>query len=168
MSEAEEFPPEMPRRFAVDRLDGAVIEVIGTEAECAALAVRLLVPAVGSIYGRWHLRALPGGQIAARGLLKAAVTQICVVTLDPFEEKIEEEFEVRFVPEADLAEEDESEEIDEIPYRGSEIDLGEAIAEQLALSLDPFPRKPGAVLPETLSDPEPHPFSILSQIKDRK
>ena len=33
--------------------------------------------------------------------------------------------------------------IDEIPYEGDRIDLGEATVEQLALGLDPFPRRPG-------------------------
>ena len=34
-----------------------------------------------------------------------------------------------------------------MPYGGDSIDLGAALAEQLALALDPYPRKPGAKLP---------------------
>ncbi len=41
------------------------------------------------------------------------------------------------------------------------IDLGEALAEQLALALDPYPRKPGAKLPSEASDDGANPFSAL-------
>ena len=35
---------------------------------------------------------------------------------------------------------------------GATIDLGEATVEQLALALDPFPRKPGIALPEEAAE----------------
>jgi hypothetical protein len=41
------------------------------------------------------------------------------------------------------------------------LDLGEAVAEQLALALDPYPRVPGAELPEIESDPQERPFAAL-------
>ena len=44
------------------------------------------------------------------------------------------------------------------------IDLGEAVAQQLAIALDPYPRAPGAALPE-----EPRaaggPFAALKSLK---
>ena len=97
---------------------------------------------------------------------QAQVTQLCVVTLEPFEAGIEEQVELRFVPAAKIEEEEELppeslEGPDEIPYENDVIDLGEALAEQLALALDPYPRKPGAVLPDEASDDDANPFAAL-------
>jgi hypothetical protein len=93
-----------------------------------------------------------------------------VVTLEPFEARLDEHAALRFVPAqtlreaADLAELDAEtlEGPDEIPYNGELIDLGAALAEQLALSLDPYPRKPGAELPAGLGEADTNPFSVLA------
>ena len=76
--------------------------------------------------------------------MQARVTQNCVVTLEPFEARIEERSALQFVPARSLPE-GEEEELDpeslegpdEIPYINDVIDLGAALAEQLALALDP-------------------------------
>ena len=57
---------------------------------------------------------------------------------------------------------DDPESIDEIPYEGSTIDLGEAAAEQLALALDPYPHKPGATLPDSDEAPRNPAFAALA------
>ena len=77
------------------------------------------------------------------------VVRTCVVSLDDFETTLEEDFRVRFVPAGTETDNPDPEAEDEIPFAGTVIDLGEAAAEQLALSLDPYPRKPGAELPES-------------------
>jgi len=67
------------------------------------------------------------------------------------------------VPDGTQEEEGDPESDDEIPYLGASIDLGEATVEQLALTLDPYPRKPDAVLPEEeLPDAVVHPFAALA------
>jgi uncharacterized metal-binding protein YceD (DUF177 family) len=107
--------------------------------------------------------------ISAKLHLQAKVTQICVVTLEPFAAKIDDHAALRFIPARQLREGEELAELDaetlegpdEIPYSGEFIDLGAALAEQLALSLDPYPRKPGATLPAGLSDEADNPFAIL-------
>ena len=159
--------PELYRPVGLDRLCDGDIEVHATTAECAAIAARLLLPAVASVHCRWHCESLPGGVVAARGVLRASVTQTCVVSLDPFPAAIDEHFEVRFVPASEIGDEDESEDIDEIPYEGFEIDLGEATIEQLALSLDPYPRKPGATLPEEATDERAHPFAGIAALSPK-
>lgn len=133
----------------------------------AALAARFGLPAIAALSGHFVLSHERGGIIAASLVMNAHVTQLCVVTLEPFEAAIEERAELRFVPAAKL--ESEEEEIapeslegpDEIPYEDDIIDLGEALAEQLALALDPYPRKPGAVLPDEATDGDASPFSAL-------
>ena len=118
-----------------------------TPAECAALAVRLRVPAVNSAAARFRLTPEPGGTVLAEARVKARVVRTCVVTLEDFESVVMEAFRVRFVPAGMESTDDDPEAVDEIPYSGAVIDLGEAAAEQLALALDPYPRAPGAVLP---------------------
>ena len=155
---------ELHRPLAVDRVGpgGASERVDATPAECAALAVRMRIPAVHALSCTFRLRPLPGATLEAEGSLDAAVTQACVVTLDEFQSEVSEPFVVRFVPEGRESDDPDPEAPDEIPYAGAVIDLGEAAAEQLALALDPYPRKPGAELPETPPDPDAHPFAKLA------
>jgi uncharacterized metal-binding protein YceD (DUF177 family) len=56
---------------------------------------------------------------------------------------------------------------DETPdiVEDGQIDLGQYVVEQLALRLDPFPRKPGA---EFVQPPEPaeiSPFAVLKSLR---
>ena len=82
------------------------------------------------------------------------MTQVCVVSLEPFPSTIDEDVDVRFVartgdsaarrlskePETySMADEDESD-----PIIDGKIDLGALAAEFFALGLDPYPHKPGA------------------------
>ena len=176
---APEFSPEPPvpelhRPLLVDRIGprGYEMDVTATPDECAALAVRMRLPAIQSLTCHFAMHPLPGGKIAAAGSLRARVVQTCVVTLDDFQAEITDAFKVRFVPGG--ADGDESEDVstdpdseDEIPYAGIVIDLGEAAAEQLALALDPYPRKPDAVLPDAATDPETSPFAALAALRKK-
>ncbi len=132
-------------------------------AECAAVAERLAIPAVAALRCVFRLRPL-GPVIRAQGRLRAEVTRICVVSLDPFQESIDEDFAIRFVPAGTEADEDPESE-DEIPMTDGAFDLGEAAVEQLALALDPYPRKPGAVLPDSDPDPADNPFAALVRMR---
>lgn len=142
--------PEFHRPLKVDRVgpDGLAADLRATEAECAALAARMAVPAVTNLACRFRLSAAPGQVVLAEGHLQALVVRDCVLTLERFESVVDEHFRLRFVPAGSEADDDDPETDDEIAYAGSSIDLGEAAAEQLALTLDPYPRKPGATLPD--------------------
>ncbi|MGE4481694.1 DUF177 domain-containing protein [Acidocella sp.] len=148
-------------------------------AQRAALAARFGLAGLEKLEGRFLLRHERSGIIAGVLSMSAVVTQICVVSLEPFAAAIKERADLRFVPAAALpraAEGDEDEDItpdsfdspDEIPYEGDIIDLGAALAEQLALTLDPYPRKPGAALPEAASDNSAHPFAALASRLGKK
>ena len=112
---------------------------------------------------------------ATSGEVHAEVTQSCVVSLEPIEATVDEPVDVRFAPPkaADrkaseeqealtlsLAEEDEPD-----PVIDGKIDLGALAAEFFALGLDPYPRKPGAILDEESANSEPtdSPFAGLAQ-----
>ena len=146
-----------------------VVDVAAETKECAAVAERLGVPAVAELDCRFRLARVPAeaGRIVAQGRLRARLTRECVVSLDEFQERIDEEFRVRFVPEGTESDDDDPETDDEIPYAGSTIDLGEAAVEQLALAMSPYPRKPGAELGDDAGPQAASPFAALGQLKPR-
>ncbi|WBL75639.1 DUF177 domain-containing protein [Bradyrhizobium xenonodulans] len=123
-----------------------------------------------------------GGRIQVTGRVRARIGQICVVTLDPIENEIEEEVDLMFAPEAearrlaDLIEEgqDEAEppEVVDPPEAivGGIIDLGRLATDALFLAIDPYPRKEGAVFEAevTALDPEDHPFAALKVLQGKK
>lgn len=158
--------PELHRPVAIDRVgaQGLDVEVSAGEAERAALAARLQVPAISELHCRFHLRRV-GDVIAAEGQLTARLTQACVVTLDEFEHRVSEDFAVHFVPAGAEDDDPDPDAVDEVPYAGNAIDLGEAAAEQLALALDPYPRKPGAALADDGEADPSNPFAALANRK---
>lgn len=102
------------------------------------------------------------------GRLHAEAVQTCGITLEPLPVTIDDSFSVALAEEADP----ESEEIvipldDESPDLVEEgrIDLGQYAVEQLALRLDPFPRKPGAVFVQPDEPAEISPFAVLRALK---
>jgi uncharacterized metal-binding protein YceD (DUF177 family) len=169
---SDKIASELHRPFAVERVGSAGRDqmVEATAFECTALAERLQIPAVLSLACRFHLATAPGGVVLAEGLLDARLVRDCVVSLEPFETVVAERFRVRFVPATALAEEDDEAVLDpdaddEVPYEGAVIDLGEAAVEQLALAMDPYPRRPDATLPDEASDAAESPFAALARLR---
>ncbi len=129
------------------------------------MAQRMGLPSILSLTCRFDLHPSERGSVRADGHLEARIVQNCVVSLEPFESLIEDEFTVRFVPEESEADDLDLEAEDEIPFAGTHIDLGEATSEQLGLALDPFPRKPGAELPAEMSAAGQGAFAALSKLR---
>ena len=127
-------------------------------AECAALAARFGIPAVRALSATLSLRPDSDGAIRAEGLVEAEVTQACVVSLEPVDQRVSAPMVLRFLPPG-LAPDEDPESPDEIETDGETFDLGEAVAEQLALSLDPYPRRPEAELPAEATAPRAKPLS---------
>ncbi len=154
---------ELHRPVALDRVGphGLAMEVEAGTDELPAIAARLHVLALESLHCAFRLRRLGASTIEAQGVLRARVTETCVVSLDPFCHDVQEAFTVHFVPSGAEDDNPDPEAIDQIPYSGSAADLGEAAVEQLALALDPFPRKPGAALPADATVEAPGPFAAL-------
>jgi uncharacterized metal-binding protein YceD (DUF177 family) len=158
--------PEFQRPLSLERIgpQGLDLTVKATPAECAALAVRMNLPAVLAVSCAFHLTRDGRDVVLARGALRAKVTQTCVVSLDDFDAPVEEVFQVRFVPVGQETDDMDPESDDEIPFEGNVIDLGEAAAEQLGLALDPYPRMLGVEMPAVEDEPEQHPFAALRQL----
>ena len=159
--------PEFPYPVSLDRIgpQGLTLSIEATPAECAALAVRMKLPAVHTLSCVFHLIREGRDNVLGRGHLRARITQTCVVSLEDFEAPLEETFQVRFVPSGEESDDIDPEADDEIPFEGNFIDLGEAAAEQLALALDPYPRMPGATLADPDAEAERHPFAALAGLR---
>ncbi len=170
----ESIPPELHRPIATDRIPatGMVVEVLASPEEHNAIAGRLELAQVKSLYCRFALtRPLAGatkrreGEIVAECDLRATLVRECVVSLELFDDVVVEHFRVRFVPAGSESDDEDPEADDEIPYEGAVIDLGDALVEQLALTMDPYPRKPGAELPPEANDIDLGPFAALLGLK---
>jgi hypothetical protein len=159
--------PELSRPFSLSKITrpGMTVVIHATPEECAALAIRMDLPAIRSLECFFDLTVEnDAGTISAQCRLHAEVTQICVVSTEEFEAAVDDAFKLRFVPAGKEHDDPDPNQPDEIPYQYDTIDLGEAAAEQLGLALDPYPRIDGAVLPATEDDANGSPFSVLSRL----
>lgn len=107
------------------------------------------------------------------GRVVAEAVQNCGLTLEPIPVSIDRNFVVNLVEKTE-EEPDEDGEIDielddEFPdeVEDGKIDLGQYAVEQLFLSLDPFPRKDGAVFVQPPEPVEISPFAALKALKDK-
>jgi hypothetical protein len=175
------------RPLVVDDLPDAGLEVAirAKPDECEAMAERDGLEAISSLEA--DLRVTKQGRAGCNvsGILRANVAQICVVSLDPFETAIRADIDVDFAPAAAGAPESlrarpdiaadgdlaglfskQSEPPD--PIVDGRIDLGAVVEEFLVLSLDPYPRKPGARFDEDAADPveKISPFAVLRKLKE--
>jgi uncharacterized metal-binding protein YceD (DUF177 family) len=170
--------PEFSRRFLRERLGGAprVEQLVADAAERAALSARFGLVALDRLEADVRLEAVPDG-IACRGRLKAAVVQACVVSGEPVAALVDVPFDLLFAREEALPAELEldAEALDRLPLENGWADIGEAVAQTLALALDPYPRAPDGslvaararLMPEEeaeallASTPRPSPFGRL-------
>ena len=169
--------PEFSRPVRIDTLGSTPREMsIGAnEKERAALARRFGIIEIGRLAAEAALTRT-GDHVIASGTLSAEVAQSCVATNVPVPERVEEKFRIEFRPQlARTSEEDEIElsegEMDVVFYNGSSVDLGEAVAETLSLSLEPYPRAldAEALLREAgvKCEGEAGPFGALAALWDK-
>ncbi|MDI4664362.1 DUF177 domain-containing protein [Xanthobacter autotrophicus] len=149
---------------------GFDLELNPDAATCAALARHAGVLAVEQLVARLHLAPEGAAGVHVTGRLTATVRQTCGVTLEPFDAPLSEGIDVHFVPAgtfrpADTDEENEIDPPDEI--QDGHIDAGALVSEFLALGVDPYPRKPGAVFEPPAEDvAAASPFAALARLKD--
>lgn len=170
--------PEFSRPVRLEDIgeDGVDLDLAATDKECHALARRIGVDALNALRATIAVRPMGKRLFAADGKFAADVVQTCVITLEPFESTFAEPFERRYRSgrsKQDAA----SGPIDIDPFADDPpdpvidgvIDLGEAIAEELVLLVDPHPRKPGASFEtqsaqeddEADADARNNPFEVL-------
>ena len=172
---------EFSRPYRIDTLSAAPREVTieAGPAEREALARRFELLAIASLAADASL-SRSGEEVVATGILRAEVTQSCVASAEPVQERVEEPFRITFRPQPKtLSAEEEIElsegELDVVFYEGGAIDLGEAAAETLSLALNPYPRSPAAeaalreagVKTEEEARTEASPFAALAALRDK-
>jgi uncharacterized metal-binding protein YceD (DUF177 family) len=153
--------------------DGERLDLVADEGERKAIAKRLGLPRLDRLEA--HVTLMRTGEVVrAEGRLLAALDQSCVVTGDAIAAHVDEPFAILFVPEPPRGSTDEEIELgeadcDTVFYDGAVIDLGGAIADTLALSLDPYPRSAGAeaALKEAgvMTEEQASPFAILAKLR---
>ena len=156
--------------------------ISASEAECAELAGLNDIPAIANLVASFEVMAAGRDRFQVTGEVKARVTQVCVVSLEPFQHDVVQPVEVTFaspgeVERAEAAyarrheEDPDAENIPEPPdpIINGQIDLGDLACEELALALDPYPRKEGVeFVPETTEADdiaEVSPFAALAKLK---
>ncbi len=143
--------PEFDRSIRVENVgpEGLELDMIASPAERAALAARFGLLECSELTG--HARVVPihePGFFRLSVDFKANVLQSCVVILDPVSARIEDRFELVYGPIGEVVGESGEVEVlleDEDPPEAlsdGTIQVGEAVAEHVALGLNPYPRKP--------------------------
>lgn len=147
--------------------------------ERIAVAADLGILAVDRLEADVELSRWRGSGVKVEGVLRAAVDQACVVTLQPVRQVIEEPFSRLYLPPEAMARDPKSRAEAEVivafdeddppePLEAPSIDVGEVLVEQLALALDPYPRAPGAELEIGESAGEASSaFAALSKLRDK-
>lgn len=162
-------------RLNLDRIrDGERMDLIASEADRAGISERLGLPSLDRLEAHCALER-DGGNVRARGRIKAALEQSCIASGEALPVYVDEAFDLKFQPEPGHGPDEEVElkgdELDIIFHDGSAIELGAAIADTLALSLDPYPRGPNAeaALSQAgvLSEEQAGPFAALAALKGK-
>jgi len=151
--------PEFSRRVELTREGalGAIYRISAAVRELEALARRFELLSLDRLEAEIRLKRVAGGMVRLTGRFGADVVQACVVSLEPVASALEQDFSVLYGAaepgktvmvdlETDAAE----------PFDGDAIDIGEAVAQHLALALDPYPRAPEARLEWSGDAVNPH------------
>lgn len=165
---------ELSRLLLVDPLaeGGLDFAFEASQQERAKLSRRFDLVAIDSLSASGTVTRGPmPSSIVVEGRLAADAVQTCVATLEPVPEHVEADFRRLFVV-GDSGDDGEADiEIDPLddlpePLAGPMLDVGEVVAEELSLSLDPYPRAAGAEgLPalRTSDNGEGGPFAVLAR-----
>ncbi|WP_262691537.1 YceD family protein [Kordiimonas aestuarii] len=164
----------------VDR-EGRAYHLEASEEECNALAERFDLAGFSALKADVQVKDKgPDVGIEVSGQLEAALTQRCIVTLDPVTETVKSDFTLMLVsPEmADRMDEEEvyldpaAPEYDAL--EGDIIPLGDIVAQTVSINMNPYPRVEGAEISIenkkdiSVNEPElkkPNPFAVLEKLR---
>ncbi len=160
-------------RLRLDQIrDGERIDLVADEAVRAAVAERLGLPSLERLEAHAILH-LKGDSVRAEGRVIGSLNQDCVITGEAVPAHVDEAFEIAFMPEPQVGRSEEEIELESVDcdvvfHDGGTIDLGNAIADTLALGLPAYPRSPAAdtALKEAgvLTEAEASPFAALAEL----
>ncbi len=176
-------PPddEFTRVRRTDGLDAAPepFRFRATAGECAALARRLDLQSLAGLSVTGTLRRLEDDHtVMLEARFSADIEQLCVLSLEPIEQRLDERLELVYKPDADadagngravvVAYDDAD--LPE-PLTDEAIDIGAAVAEHLALAIDPYPRKKDVLIAskyvdhgDDMADRQDHSLAALRSL----
>lgn len=167
-------PVSHPVEVSTIGREGVVVKLEADQRQRDAIARVFGLVAVNAFSAELRAERAASGVVAVSGQVRAEVVGSCVVTLEPVGQRIDEAVSARFVSAAAAPAADPLAEIEVVwdddapePYSGSSIDLGAVAVEHFALALDPYPRAPGAVMPEAEGDAAgspASPFAVLAKL----
>jgi hypothetical protein len=173
----------LPWNHAVAEIPGGAREIQkqATAEECAAIARDLGLLACENLAAAYTIRPLGGGRYKVQGTTAAAVTQACIVTLEPVAARLQLPFDVEFSPEPgearpprEIADGDNEAEVLSLPeiekIEHGILDVGRVVFEVLAAGLNPYPKKPDAAFEwqdPLAKDAPANPFGVLAQLKPK-
>ena len=139
---------EFSRTYDPRLLPGSTVELTADETERAALAKRFDLVRIDSLTAQIDLEREANGA-SAKGRLTAEIIQSCAVSGEDLPVSINEPVNLHFIPARAPSAPDEeieleAEELDQIEFEGSLFDLGEALAQGLALAIDSYAVGPNA------------------------
>lgn len=181
MSAPHEDEPILDAAIRFDNLPakGRHLKVEATNTQRAAVSSHFKLESVEKLQVNLLATPMKGG-IEVRGTLRAAITQLCIVTFVPVSQAIEEEFTRIFLQgSAKEAESPAGSEVfidlegDDLPdyFEESEVDFSELILEILVLAIDTYPRAPDAEVPKTDDEGDiesSSPFASLKHLKSTR
>ena len=166
-----------PLRVAEISSGGRSVKITANAQECAAVASLLHLPAVATLEAQLEVTPFGKEGAAVSGTIRARVTQTCVATSEDFDTDVEAPVSIRYSTdgidpnaEVDLEEMLASLDAEDPPdlLVDGRIDLGAIITEFLALTLDPYPRKPGTEFAGLADEAGSSAFAALSALKKTK
>jgi hypothetical protein len=168
---APEFSHVLRQDRAPDR--SQPLNLSANAEERAALARRFGLLALDRLEAKltwWR----DGADLRLDGAFVADLTQACVVTGEAVPAHLSEKLTIRFssaAPENGDEIELDADDCDTLPYDGLSADAGEAVAQGLALALNPYPRAPGAddalKAAGVISEEEAGAFGALAALRDQ-
>ncbi len=178
MDESGLSAPEFCRVVDCDGLGPAPArhDIEADAGEREALARRFGLERLDGLAAKVSLKRTGDRRIAVDGSFLADLAQTCIVSLEPVPELIEESFSLVYASEEGTGAVDLAYTLDDNdwpePLLDGKIDIGEAVAQQLALALEPYPRALGAMyqnqgIEGPASEAEVSPFTVLADIKKR-
>ncbi|MCE9650222.1 MAG: DUF177 domain-containing protein [Parvibaculum sp.] len=185
MSANQTSAPEFSIPLAVADVpqNGTTVPFEAKETVRVALAKRFGLIELRAFKGKATIKPWRRHGLSLEGTFTADLTQTCVATLEPLDAHLSEKFQLHYLPEemierdaaaaereivVDVQSEDPPE-----PIVNGAIDVGEAMAELLAVAIDPYPRKPGVAFEgfadaaEEGEEKPANPFSALEKLKKK-
>ncbi len=167
-----DIAPEFSRRVPLMRLGPEPFRqrIEATVEEREKLSQRFDLLALDRLVGEVELFRQGGQVMLLKAAFEAEFEQCCAVTLEPVRGAISHSFSLIFGPAPD-----EEQEIafsgDEPafePLTGDAIDIGEAVAQELSLTLPEFPRLADAMIDDlAVAEPAERPFAVLASLRKK-